>query len=161
MNNNPGRVVSVFQISKVFGEVYLKGAVPLNIIKVFQKCGIMPMNPDVFTDVDFVAANTKNQEKYDESVEITPSINAVPVEDVENNLATDPFINSNPDTVPVPPVESVDNISPSRAAVLQPFSSSSSPSVLSICENEIVAITPPRDKPSPTVALEFLSLQTD
>ncbi|XP_060804467.1 tigger transposable element-derived protein 6-like [Amyelois transitella] len=62
MNNNPGRVVSVFQITKIFAGAYLRAAVPLNAINGFSKCGICPMNQDIFGDVDFVAAETTDME---------------------------------------------------------------------------------------------------
>ncbi|CAF4891595.1 unnamed protein product [Pieris macdunnoughi] len=62
MNNNPGRVVTVFQVAKIFGEAYLKAATPSNIISGFLKCGIQPINQDVFSDVDYVAAETTEVE---------------------------------------------------------------------------------------------------
>ncbi|CAF4935193.1 unnamed protein product [Pieris macdunnoughi] len=62
MNNNPGRVVTVFQVAKIFGEAYLKAATPSNIVSGFLKCGIQPINQDVFSDVDYVAAETTEVE---------------------------------------------------------------------------------------------------
>lgn len=58
MNDNPGRAVTTFQIVNIFGEAYLKAAVPLNAINGFAKTGICPNNPDVFTEGDFIAAST-------------------------------------------------------------------------------------------------------
>ncbi|CAH1985659.1 unnamed protein product [Acanthoscelides obtectus] len=80
MNNNAGRVVTVFQIGKIFGEAYLKAAAPSNIIKGFEKCGIWALNPDVFTDVDFVAATTTDQAVSNEILVPYPSINIAPDE---------------------------------------------------------------------------------
>lgn len=68
MNNNPGRVVTVHQISKIFNEAYLKAAVPLNAINGFKKCGIFPYNPDVFAEEDFIAAETTDQKNEEPTV---------------------------------------------------------------------------------------------
>ena len=67
MNNNPGRPVTVFQIAKIFGEAYLKAAVPINAINGFAKTGIFPFNPDVFTEADFIAAATTEMEFNEDS----------------------------------------------------------------------------------------------
>lgn len=61
LRNNPGRTVTQFQISKLFGEAYLRAATPTTAINGFRKCGIFPYNPDVFSDVDFAASEVTNQ----------------------------------------------------------------------------------------------------
>lgn len=53
MRNNPGRSVTQFQVSKLFGEAYLKAATPSTAISGFRKCGIIPFDPDVFQESDF------------------------------------------------------------------------------------------------------------
>lgn len=58
MNNHHGRVVTFFQISQIFCESYLQACTPVNAINGFRKTGIVPLNPDVFTDIDFAAAET-------------------------------------------------------------------------------------------------------
>jgi hypothetical protein len=61
LTNNPGRVVTVFQISHIFNESYMQACTPLNAINGFKKTGIFPYNPDVFTDIDFAAAEVTEQ----------------------------------------------------------------------------------------------------
>ncbi|KAK9720207.1 hypothetical protein QE152_g22209 [Popillia japonica] len=56
LKNNPGRVVSQFQVSRLLGEAFLKAATPATAINGFRKCGIVPQNQDVFTEADYVAA---------------------------------------------------------------------------------------------------------
>ena len=51
--NQPGRAVTQYQISKLFGEAYLKAANPTTAINGFRKCGIFPVDPDVFEESDF------------------------------------------------------------------------------------------------------------
>ncbi|KAK9688191.1 hypothetical protein QE152_g35729 [Popillia japonica] len=64
MNNNPGRTVTTFQISKIFSEAYLKASVPSNAINGFKKAGIVPFNPDIFSDAEFAAAEV-TEEPYE------------------------------------------------------------------------------------------------
>ncbi|XP_025195696.1 tigger transposable element-derived protein 6-like [Melanaphis sacchari] len=58
LRNNPGRVVSQFQVSKLFGEAYIKAATQMTAINGFRKCGIVPLDPNIFDDSDFIAAQT-------------------------------------------------------------------------------------------------------
>ncbi|CAH1964136.1 unnamed protein product [Acanthoscelides obtectus] len=74
MNNHPGRVVSVFQITKVFAGAYLKAAIPSNAINGFKKCGIYPLNQDVFADVDYVTAEATEMD-----IEAEDSCNSISV----------------------------------------------------------------------------------
>lgn len=82
LRNNPGRTVTQFQISKLFGEAYLRAATPTTAINGFRKCGICPYNPDVFTDADFAASEVTDQplmqnsqqKVLDESAEISTEI---------------------------------------------------------------------------------------
>lgn len=62
LNNHPGRVVTVFQIAKIFGDAYLQAATPLTAINAFKKCGLVPYDPNIFTDLDFApsAVTDKN-----------------------------------------------------------------------------------------------------
>ena len=54
MNNNPGRAVTVFQIAEIFCESYLKACTQVNAISGIRRTGILPCNPDIFSDADFV-----------------------------------------------------------------------------------------------------------
>lgn len=56
LRNNPGRTVTQFQVSRLFGEAYMKAAVPLNAVNGFSKCGIEPLNEHIFSEEDFAAA---------------------------------------------------------------------------------------------------------
>ncbi|XP_046660673.1 uncharacterized protein LOC124358492 [Homalodisca vitripennis] len=56
LKNNPGRVVTQFQVGRLLGEAFLKAATPATAINGFRKCGIVPLNQDVFTEADYVAA---------------------------------------------------------------------------------------------------------
>ncbi|XP_046397042.1 uncharacterized protein LOC124163957 [Ischnura elegans] len=58
LRNNPGRQVTQYQVSRLLGESFLSAAIPTVAVKGFRRCGIVPINRDVFTDVDFVASTT-------------------------------------------------------------------------------------------------------
>ena len=66
INNNPGRVVTVYQISKIFEESYIKACAPANAINGFKKTGIVPYNTDVFSAIDFAASEATEQIQPDE-----------------------------------------------------------------------------------------------
>ncbi|XP_046681625.1 MFS-type transporter clz9-like [Homalodisca vitripennis] len=58
LRNNPGRQVTQYQVSRLLGESFLSAATPTVAVKGFRRCGIVPINRDVFTDADFVASTT-------------------------------------------------------------------------------------------------------
>ncbi|CAH1962108.1 unnamed protein product [Acanthoscelides obtectus] len=58
LRNNPGRALTVFQFSKLFGEAYSEAAQQSIAINGFRKCGVEPMDRHVFKDYDFVPADT-------------------------------------------------------------------------------------------------------
>ncbi|KAJ8729016.1 hypothetical protein PYW07_006712 [Mythimna separata] len=54
----PGRAITVFQFSKLFGEAYSEAAQQSIAVNGFRKCGIEPIDRHVFKDHDFLAADT-------------------------------------------------------------------------------------------------------
>lgn len=58
LRSNPGKVVTLFQISMLFGSAFIQSASMLTAIKGFEKPGIWPPSPSVFTDSDFLPADT-------------------------------------------------------------------------------------------------------
>ena len=61
LRNNPGKVVSIYQVGKLFGEAYLRASAPTTAINGFKKTGICPCDRNVFADADFVAAEVTSQ----------------------------------------------------------------------------------------------------
>ncbi|GLV33572.1 hypothetical protein CBL_21221 [Carabus blaptoides fortunei] len=57
---NPGRVVTNFQVAHLFGNDFIRAASITTAINGFRKTGVWPYNPNIFTDVDFIAAETTN-----------------------------------------------------------------------------------------------------
>lgn len=66
LTNDPGRNVTVFQISSIFNESYMKACNPMNAINGCKKAGIVPYDPDVFSDIDFAAAEVTEQVEFED-----------------------------------------------------------------------------------------------
>ncbi|CAH2087023.1 unnamed protein product [Euphydryas editha] len=56
--NNPGRAITVFQFSKLFGEAYSEAAQQSIAVSGFRKCRMEPLDRHVFKDHDFLPAET-------------------------------------------------------------------------------------------------------
>lgn len=54
LKHHPGRGITVFQISNLFFQAYLKECIAENAIKAFFKCGICPFDDKLFQDFDFL-----------------------------------------------------------------------------------------------------------
>lgn len=62
LRNHPGRVVTHFQVGKIFKAAYQKAATMSNAEKGFANAGIFPYNENIFPGWMFEAAETTNQE---------------------------------------------------------------------------------------------------
>lgn len=58
LRSNPGRVVTQFQIARLFGAAYLRAATMSVAINGFRETGVWPVDSSMFDDSDFVAAET-------------------------------------------------------------------------------------------------------
>ncbi|KAK2719634.1 hypothetical protein QYM36_005198 [Artemia franciscana] len=55
---NPGKVVTLFQISTIFGSAFIQSASMNTAINGFKATGIRPLNPVLFCDLDFLPTDT-------------------------------------------------------------------------------------------------------
>lgn len=67
LRSHPRRVVTVFQISEIFGNAYVQAATMLTVINAFRKHGIWPYNQNTFMDADFISAETTNMQNIEDS----------------------------------------------------------------------------------------------
>lgn len=58
LRNNPGRVVTQFQLSQLFGTAYCKAACVQNVVSGFAKTGIFPTNRNIFEDAGYAGFET-------------------------------------------------------------------------------------------------------
>ncbi|XP_076064383.1 uncharacterized protein LOC143038739 [Oratosquilla oratoria] len=104
LRNNPGRLVTIYKISALFGEAYLHAAVPNTAINGFKKTGICPLNKHVFGEAAFLPAHPTDspldadQEEEDLNDHVAPPI-MVTEDEPELEVAD---ISENPCAVPVP-----------------------------------------------------------
>ena len=58
LRNHPGKVVTIYQTGALFGQAYQRAATSSNAINGFSSTGICPLNPTIFPDRVFAAAET-------------------------------------------------------------------------------------------------------
>lgn len=58
LRNNPGRVVTLFQIADLFDEAFIQSASMLTAINGFKKSGAWPVDMNIFTEADFLPADS-------------------------------------------------------------------------------------------------------
>jgi len=61
LRSHPGRTFTEYQVAEAFSEAYGKAATMATAVNAFAKCGVWPLNPDVFSDADYSAAETTDQ----------------------------------------------------------------------------------------------------
>lgn len=57
LQNNPGRVVELFQIAALFGEAFIQSANMSTAIDGFKKSGAWPVDMNIFTEADFLSVD--------------------------------------------------------------------------------------------------------
>jgi len=58
---HPGRVVTLYQLAEIFGNAYGETATMSKALNAFQMCGIWPLNPNIFSDDDFLPSTVTDQ----------------------------------------------------------------------------------------------------
>ncbi|KAK2577924.1 hypothetical protein KPH14_011869 [Odynerus spinipes] len=91
LRNNPGRIVTTFHLGKLFGIAYSKAATLHNAMIGFSKTGICPLNPNIFSDHDFVSAITTDNDV----TSTEPTTNSSP-ETRDNNIVNSTKEKDNP-----------------------------------------------------------------
>ncbi|XP_056647226.1 tigger transposable element-derived protein 1-like [Diorhabda sublineata] len=64
--NNPGKVITLYQVGELFGNAFKRAANAQNAINGFKATGIYPYNPDVFPEELFKPAETTDRLPEDE-----------------------------------------------------------------------------------------------
>lgn len=67
MQLNPGRVITIRQVGKLFGTAFMKAAVMETAVNGFRKTGIFPMDRNVFKDWMFQPAETTDTMENEDS----------------------------------------------------------------------------------------------
>lgn len=84
MLQHPGIPLTIYDSAGQISEAFEKSFTPSNIIAGFQKSGIHPFNPEIFTEADFLTSfvtdrpnlsNLRDDETKDEGTKPGPSHN--------------------------------------------------------------------------------------
>jgi hypothetical protein len=73
LRSNPSKVVTLFQISSIFGASFLNAATMTTAINGFKSTGIWPLDPNIFSEMDFQPAATTDIQLVDEELELDKS----------------------------------------------------------------------------------------
>ncbi|KAJ8873668.1 hypothetical protein PR048_024498 [Dryococelus australis] len=68
--NYPGRIVSQYDVAKLFSSAYLRVASAQNAISVFRSSGVWPYNPHISSDVDFAPASVTYRPEHEYASDI-------------------------------------------------------------------------------------------
>ena len=109
LRNHPSKVISTYNIAYIFGAACLRAATPQNAIKGFEKCGIYPLDRDVFQENDFLPAEPTDLPPPIED-HLTPEPVEHPINDSSLQIINQPNQVSN--TLDHMPPSGVDNIEP-------------------------------------------------
>ena len=60
--SNPGKAITIYEISAILGKAYPRAFTPANIISGFRITGIYPYDSNVFTDEDFLSAQITDRD---------------------------------------------------------------------------------------------------
>jgi hypothetical protein len=80
MLSNPGKVLTIYEIASLVGQSLSVFSTPNNIMRGFEKAGIWPYNPDIFTEKDFLTSAVTDR----------PAPDALDSVEPENKLAKTP-----------------------------------------------------------------------
>lgn len=135
LRSHPGRVITMFQISEIFGQAYMQAATMSTAVNSFRKCGIWPYNQDNFSDADFIAAETTNIPLAQDNPSTSRAIANIPPHSGLEVSTTSNFVNAQsmetePHTEPEIPSASSSAILPSTESV--PHSGREEPTMSSL-----------------------------
>lgn len=67
MRNNPGKIITLYDVGKLFGAAFQRAASSQNAVNSFKHTGICPYNPHIFPEELFSPAETTDQERTEPS----------------------------------------------------------------------------------------------
>lgn len=69
LRTNPGRIVTFYQLSALFSAAFIRAATMSTAINGFKKTGVWPVDPNVFSDADFLPSATTEIENRERTPE--------------------------------------------------------------------------------------------
>ena len=62
MRSHPGQTVSIYNVPEIAAEAWLTAATPKNIQGGFRAAGVMPFNPEIFSEEDFAPSHVTDRD---------------------------------------------------------------------------------------------------
>lgn len=82
-----GRIVSQYEVARLFNEAYMKAASPQNAVKGFSSTGIWPTNRHIFEESDYLPSSITDKPGPIENEDVSvPNELELPAIDTENNI---------------------------------------------------------------------------
>lgn len=116
LRSHPGKVITLWQVSSLFGSAFLSAAIMRTAMKGFEATGIWPINMDVFTDADFLPSEPTNIELINTSETGTSSS----------------FVQAGTDSLPTPSTSSVNSPATTKALVSTSFVHASPQNIVAV-----------------------------
>lgn len=85
MTQHPGRTISIYDISEILGRAFPLAVTPTNIMSGFRVTGICPINPNIFTDDEFMSSFVTDRPNNENSGSLTDRPTS-PVKANENQI---------------------------------------------------------------------------
>ena len=98
-SENAGKPITIYHIAELAGIAYTKAFTPSNIINGFKVCGLYPLNPDIFSEEDFLPSSVTDR----------------PLTSEDNNPSTSSQGSLLPSSMTDRPLTSEDNIPPTSS----------------------------------------------
>lgn len=143
MRNHPGRAITVFQMASIFTPSFYQAATIGRGVELFKCTGIVPWNPNIFTDADFLASSVTEREDPEERGDfdadtqdltvsggtISDLIRSIPVASEANSAANKSSELQQSVVIPLEPIEGGSNSAAnnSHSAVNLPDSATNTP----------------------------------
>ena len=113
-SENAGKPITIYHIAELAGMAYTKAFTPSNIINGFKVCGLYPLNPNIFSEEDFLPSSVTDRpltlEDNNPPTSSQGSLHSTPPKsDCTNLKSVSPF-----DIMPLPKAGPRTNNKPSR-----------------------------------------------
>ena len=86
MVSNPGKILSIYDLPKLACDAWDAATTPSNIKSGFLKCGIYPLNRDVFREVDFLGSSVTDRPCPENAANGLNTVQSSRVENVPSEL---------------------------------------------------------------------------
>ncbi|KAF2893628.1 hypothetical protein ILUMI_12544 [Ignelater luminosus] len=85
-HTTPRLGITQFQVANILNEAYLKTATTVNSTNGFRKCGMWPVDRDVFNDVGFASSHALQKVSTSNAIELNKSLHDSDTSDNDDDI---------------------------------------------------------------------------